>query len=208
VDGEFLVKGGIWRLSGAGYEHAKAVWGMQGDSDFSIVDRYLDVSSVCFDPNVGLALLGHMHRGPEVILHLATRARTQQLWSGTGHTSRKLACRGGLLYFGFGNSITTVSPQGRARAYPIAAPEDVLDFAFVSETQLVVLTCVELFLLDLRSGSCHLFRSLVDSWDTEFLSLTGHRRVSFCSVAARAETSTDPVEVLVLRSDSKIEVWQ
>lgn len=160
---------------------------------------HADIRSISF-ADKSLAVLTSTAGDAELVVGSET------LWTGRGATSRKLASRGGCVYFGFRNSLVQVPAWGIPRYFSVGAAEDVLDFAFLGTRSLslvvVVVTCVDVFVLDLESGQVQLVRSLVsNSWSC-LQSWLGHRAVSFRSVAV-----TGSGEVLVLRSDAKLEVF-
>jgi len=156
-----------------------------------------------------LAVLAFMHiSGKYAMMFVWGNAVLVRWESGErSWVARKIVSRNGKVYFASGNSILSVKVAGtvkkaRLRDYRLGVAEDVLDFAFLDDTKVVVVTCVELFLLDLETGETRLFRSLVSSSWSCLVSLLGHRTVSFRSVA-----NSGSEKFVVLRSDGQLETF-
>jgi hypothetical protein len=166
-----------------------------------VLDQVMFVC-VCAVPG-GAAVFGSSSTGLGLWLCWDS-AIAKKIWSGVGPVARKMASRGPSVFFACKNALLEVSVAGpdpvpRRRTLPV--PETILDFAFLSDDVVVLVTSVELFRMHLGTGACHLVTSLVASPLPACASLVRRPRVNYRSVAS------DGVSVFLLRSDAQFETW-
>jgi hypothetical protein len=198
--------------------------------DLSILPWVFEtILSVCCDSSVGMAVLGRSKDASwltgRTAVYLFTLTDTRVLWfcRKEAHVSKKLAMRGSALFLACRNKIVRLTVARGARApeqrqcpqdefvLPVRVRDNVVDFAFLSEAQLLVVTRTELWLLELEF-ELDLDRTRWSLLSSELVGRAPRRgcalcaRVRFMSVAVHE--SQEGTRALVLRSDGKIDVWE
>lgn len=179
---------------------------------FNVWGFMLDpVMFVCAVPG-GAAVFGSSSKGLK--LWLCDGRNAKLVWTGIGPVARKLASRGDSVFFACKTVLFEVSvaktkvsmnktgPDSaptRQRSLPV--PENILDFAFLSDDVVALVTSVELFRMHLGTGVCHLVTSLVSSPWSACASLARRPCATYRSVAS------DGLSVFLLRSDAQFETW-